>query len=381
MGRKVTVDVLNERYRLIELVGEGGMGQLWRAHDETLDRHVAVKLISNLSEAPEAAARLRREARSAARLISPHLAIVLDYGRDARTSRDYVVSEFVPGLNLHQIIRKSGPQEPKQVARWAVQICTALDVVHGAGVYHRDLKPHNVMLTADGLIKLVDFGIAAYAEASDYTRITMSGSIVGSPAYMSPEQVLNAPIDHRSDFYSLGCTLYELLTGRAPFAGTLPAVLLAHAHTPAPAPSLIRAGISQQWDDIILTLLAKDPLQRPQSSVALRQKLEALFENYPTIPLRPQSPRPTSAGIALPAKINRLDKLELPGDEVTTGRVKWWNDTKRFGFLTPDKPGPDVFVHYSMLAPGCYGLFEGQRVSFRVVQLQKGPGAEDVTPI
>ncbi|XTZ17897.1 protein kinase domain-containing protein [Micromonospora echinospora] len=371
--------VLNGRYRLTKLVGEGGMGQLWKAHDEILGRDVAVKLISGLFQAPEAAARLHREARSAARLMSPHLAVVLDYGRDASSGKEYVVSEFVPGFNLHQVLKVNGPQEPEHVAKWSIQICAGLSVVHNGGVYHRDLKPHNVMLTPDGTVKLVDFGIAAYADAADYTRITVSGAVVGSPAYMPPERVLDAPVDHRSDLYSLGCTIYELLTGQVPFNGSLPAVLLAHAHTPAKAPSSIRPGIPSEWDAMVLSLLAKDPSKRPQSAAYLRRELERLTSgNRPGTTAQPPPSKTASPPLApMPVPPD----VPVAESGVVTGRVKWWNDKKGFGFLTPDTPGPDVFVHYSMLTPGCYGLSDGQRVSFKVVQMSKGPGAKDVRPL
>ena len=223
------------------------MGTVWRAHDQNLNRTVAIKVITNLAEAPEASARLRREAQSAARLTSPHIATVYDHGHDSDEDTDYVVMELVPGKTLRQVVAENGPQPPGVVALWGAQICQALTEAHGRGVYHRDLKPHNVMLTPQGTVKLVDFGIAAYAEAADYTRITASGALIGTPAYLAPEQAQGQLVDHRSDLYSLGCTLYELLTGQTPFSGTTFKVLLDHLNTPAVPPSEHRPELGEPW--------------------------------------------------------------------------------------------------------------------------------------
>ncbi|MWA00646.1 protein kinase [Actinomadura sp. LD22] len=388
----MAAEVLGGRYRLDELVGAGGMGQVWRAYDQTLDRVVAVKVIAGLNAAPEAAARLRREARAAAKLTGPHVAAVHDYGRDDTANRDYIVTEFITGTDLGRRVREHGPQDHGDVARWGVQICDALIEAHEAGVYHRDLKPQNIMLTARGAIKLVDFGIAAYAEAADYTRITASGVVIGTPAYMSPEQVEDRDVDHRSDLYSLGCTLFELLTGRPPFTGKVVTILLDHVRTPPPAPGSIRAGIPYFWDDLVGMLLAKDPDRRISSANA-RKVLELIVSAAPLLPSASEAgltsqKQAAASGEALggAAKPDLAQQAGVPetgqAGEYVTGRVKWWNEEKGYGFITPDGPGPDVFAHYSnILMDGYRTLSDGQRVRFTVVQMKRGPAAENITPL
>ncbi|MFI0411539.1 protein kinase [Actinomadura sp. 3N508] len=327
----MAAEVLGDRYRLDELVGSGGMGQVWKAHDQTLDRTVAVKVIAGLNEAPEAAARLRREARTAAKLVSPHIAAVYDYGRDKAANRDYVVTEFVPGTDIGALVKRRGPQDPADVAAWGLQICDALTEAHEAGVYHRDLKPQNIMLMPRGTIKLVDFGIAAYAEAADYTRITASGMVIGTPAYMSPEQVEDKDIDQRSDLYSLGCTFFELLTGRVPFEGKAVTVLLDHVRTAPPRPSSVHPGVPENWDTIVLVLLSKNRSSRMVDAKSLRP----VIENLVTFPATKAPPPVVAQSSATPPQRS----VPSRPDGYHLGSVKWWNDEKGFGFITPDRPG------------------------------------------
>ncbi|MFE4969080.1 protein kinase [Streptomyces sp. NPDC056660] len=377
----MATQTLGGRYRLIEVLGRGAMGTVWKAHDENLDRTVAIKTITSLAEAPEASARLRREARSAASLANQHIAAVYDYGRDTDVDTDYVVMEMIAGSNLRQVVSESGSQSPETVARWGVQICQALAEAHSKGVYHRDLKPHNVMLTPDGNVKLVDFGIAAYAEADDYTRITLSGAMVGTPAYISPEQAQGQRIDHRSDLYSLGCALYELLTGRAPFTGPPMAVLLSHVKTEPMPPSTHRSELSLAWDALVLDLLAKIPEERPASAASVGARLTALTApQFAMVPAAVKSlPSPLLGAQPVERDVPR-ESMSTPDGHVK-GVVKWFNSEKGFGFLTADG-GPDVFVHYSEIdIAGYRNLEEGQQVTFRINSGPKGPMAASVRPL
>lgn len=384
----MAAEVLGNRYRLDEPIGAGGMGRVWKACDQRLDRIVAVKVIAGLNNAPEALRRLRREARTAAKLASPHIAAVYDYGHDDDTNLDYVVTEFISGEDLGSIIKKHGPQDAKDVAVWGIQVCEALTEAHTSGVYHRDLKPQNIMLTARGTIKLVDFGVAAYAEAEDYTRITATGVVVGSPAYMSPEQVEDRDVDQRSDLYSLGCTFFELLTGRPPFQGKAVSVFLDHVRTPPPKMGSVRAGVSPQWEGLVATLLKKDPVHRPGRAKVVQKHIEKVLMAPPEpTPGRAAEGKPAgrlAGNTAAPAAgrypVQQVTVTGGAGDDGSlTGVVKWFNTKKGFGSIAPDVPGPDVFLHHSAIeTTGHRTLGEGKRVRYRVVQGKRGLMAENV---
>jgi serine/threonine protein kinase len=270
--------LLAGRYLLVRLVGAGGMGQVWEAHDEKLHRSVAVKMITEFASGVSSSLRdrLKREAQSAAGLDSPYIATVYDYCDDSDV--DYVVMELVAGTTLREVVEQGGPQPPEKVAQWGGQICQALGHVHHGGVYHRDLKPQNLMLTGDDTIKLIDFGLAAYADPGNHTRLTPPGVLLGTPAYMSPEQARGEAIDERSDLYSLGCVFYYLLTGRPPFMrDTSTDVLVAHMRDRARPPSTHRLGLDEGWDDLVLGLLVKNrDARRPGKALNVLESLSRL---------------------------------------------------------------------------------------------------------
>jgi serine/threonine-protein kinase len=272
---------LSGRYELSTVLGAGAMARVWQAGDLVLGRQVAVKVLDPaLARDPEYVARFAREARNAA-MLPPHPGIVGIY--DSGVDDDgavYLVMELVTGRTLAEQLAAYGPLDPGEACRIAAEVAGALAVAHGAGLVHRDIKPANIMLTDTGGVKVVDFGIAR-AQAGE--ALTRAGAVLGSPAYMAPEQITGAQVDARTDLYSLGVALYQMLTGTPPFAGDDQfAVLQRHlSEIPAP-PSALRPGVSTQIDQVVARLLAKDPAARPQTAEDAAQLITAANTGGPT---------------------------------------------------------------------------------------------------
>ncbi|MGW6689572.1 serine/threonine-protein kinase [Streptomyces sp. NPDC054961] len=256
------------RYELSGLIGAGGMGEVWRGRDLSLERDVAVKVISRPTD-DKLARRLRAEARAAAALWDPHVVAVLDIGETVIEHRTvvYLVMELVDGRPLGE---QGGRATVEDVVEWGVQVCRGLQAAHDAGIVHRDIKPANILLTATGRIKICDFGIA---RQSGVQGLTTTGSVTGTPAYMSPEQARGEETDARSDLYGLGCVLYQLLTGSPPFTGTGWEILAQHAYQ-APVPVRHqRPDVPAGLDAVILSLLSKDPADRPDDAAGTAARL------------------------------------------------------------------------------------------------------------
>ncbi|MFW6723821.1 WD40 repeat domain-containing serine/threonine protein kinase [Streptomyces sp. MAR4 CNY-716] len=280
--------LIGGRYRLVRELGEGGMGQVWEAQDETLGRPVAVKLVSLLagggSRGDQARARFLREARITARLQHPHIVTMHDLG-EADTDGDrvpFLVMELVRGEGLDAKLARRAVTLG-EAARWGAQVCDALADAHANGIMHRDVKPSNIFITPSDSVKVLDFGIARAADGSvTADRLTRTGLIVGTPQYMAPEQARGLP-EPRSDLYALGCLLFELITGRLPFeAPDSMGYLSAHLTQEAPAPSSVRAGIPADWDDLVRSLLHKEPRRRYGDAAALARilrRLDTAFES------------------------------------------------------------------------------------------------------
>ncbi|WP_330342493.1 serine/threonine-protein kinase [Streptomyces sp. NBC_00557] len=263
----IGVDVqgmLADRYELQQLLGRGAMGEVWRAFDHLLERPVAVKLLH--AEEAEDAERFRREAHLAARLHHPNIVGMYDFGGDH--DQPHLVMELVDGWNLAQERSLRGALPPAEAAAITTQAAAGLAAAHQHGVIHRDVKPANIMLTTDRTVKITDFGIARLAEEAA-SGLTATGKIIGTADYLAPERALGRPAQPASDVYSLGCVLYELLTGRPPFsAATSLAVVQQHVSaTPAP-PDRLRPGIPRPLSDYVLHMLAKDPAHRPTAEQA-----------------------------------------------------------------------------------------------------------------
>jgi serine/threonine-protein kinase len=254
------------RYRLIELLGRGGMGEVWRAHDTDTDRIVAIKVLPvNFSESEDFKQRFRREAHAAARLYTPHVVPIHNYGEiDGRL---YVDMRLVEGRDL-QAVLADGPLEPSRAVRIIEGIASALHAAHKVGLVHRDVKPSNILLDEDDFAYLIDFGIA---RAADETRLTKSGNAIGTFQYIAPERLgTRAQEDARADIYSLACVLYECLTGSPPFdEETMASLIAAHLNTPPPQPSSTQPNVPAQFDDVIATGMAKDPEHRYQTTTEL----------------------------------------------------------------------------------------------------------------
>jgi serine/threonine protein kinase len=250
-----------DRYRLESPIGRGGMGEVWRATDEVLGRPVAVKLLLGDEPDSEAAARFRLEGQTAARLNHPHVVGVFDFG--AWDGRFYLVMELVEGRSLAQELAAEGALPSGRVAVVAAQTAAGLASAHRQGIVHRDIKPGNLMSDADGTVKLGDFGIARFVD-DPAAALTSAGQILGTSLYLAPERALGQPAGPASDMYSLGCVLYQLLTGCPPFqADTATATLYQHIDA-APVPPLQRgADLPPAFENYLLTLLAKQPEDRP----------------------------------------------------------------------------------------------------------------------
>lgn len=256
------------RYRLIKLLGRGGMGEVWRAYDTDTDRIVAIKLLpGHLSDDAEFQRRFRREAHAAAQLNSPHVIPIHHYGEiDGHL---YLDMRLIEGRDLSAVLAE-GQLEPARAVRIIDQVAKALNAAHQVGLLHRDIKPSNILLDGDDFAYLIDFGIA---RAADETRMTKSGNTIGTFAYIAPERLdPDAEEDARADIYSLACVLYESLTGHPPFAGsTMAHLIAAHLNTPPPRPSTDQPNVPQQVDEVIATGMAKDPDNRYATTVELAE--------------------------------------------------------------------------------------------------------------
>src|SRR5215211_6218235 len=293
--------ILDGRYRLGSLLGVGGMARVYLASDRVLERQVAVKVLSPpYAQDPVFVERFRREARAAARVSHPNIVAVFDSGSDA--GEHYLVMEYVAGQNLAQLLADQGRLAPRRAAELGVQVCAALAAAHAQGLVPRDVKPANVLVGAEGRVK-----------AAATVTLTGNGTVLGTAAYLSPEQAQGGPVDARSDLYSLGCVLYELVTGAPPFgsgADSSPvAVATRHLHQPPEPPSAHNPQVDASLDAVVLTALAKDPAQRYQSAIELQDALEQVLAGDATAAgphRRPAAAVPTEPLPSLPGRTGVL---------------------------------------------------------------------------
>ncbi|MEV0963005.1 Stk1 family PASTA domain-containing Ser/Thr kinase [Streptomyces sp. NPDC049910] len=275
---------LGGRYELGSVLGRGGMAEVYLAHDTRLGRTVAVKTLRvDLARDPSFQARFRREAQSAASLNHPAIVAVYDTGEDYvdGVSIPYIVMEYVDGSTLRELLHSGRKLLPERTLEMTIGILQALEYSHRNGIVHRDIKPANVMLTRTGQVKVMDFGIARAMGDAGMT-MTQTAAVIGTAQYLSPEQAKGEQVDARSDLYSTGCLLYELLTVRPPFVGDSPvAVAYQHVREEPQAPSVFDPEITPEMDAIVLKALVKDPDYRYQSADEMRADIEACLDGQP----------------------------------------------------------------------------------------------------
>ncbi|WP_448610832.1 Stk1 family PASTA domain-containing Ser/Thr kinase [Geodermatophilus sp. URMC 60] len=271
-----TPPVLGERYEIGGVLGRGGMAEVHRGRDLRLGREVAVKVLrSDLARDPSFQVRFRREAQAAASLNHPAIVAVYDTGEDRSSSgaTPYIVMEYVEGQTLRDVLRREGVLSPERAMTFAADICAALDFSHRNGIVHRDVKPGNVMITPQGTVKVMDFGIARAVSDSAAT-MTSTAAVIGTAQYLSPEQARGESVDARSDVYSVGCLLYELVTGAPPFTGDSPvSVAYQHVREDPKLPSSVNPAIPPDLDAVLLKALSKNPANRYQSAAEMRNDL------------------------------------------------------------------------------------------------------------
>lgn len=273
----MTVDagqrVFGGRYEAKRSVGSGGMAEVYLAYDQLLDRDVAVKALNEqLARDPHFIERFRREARTAARLSHPNIVALHDYG--ATDDSYFIVMEFIEGHTVADLVAVEGPIEALRVAGIASDVCAALERAHGAGLIHRDVSSGNVMISSAGETKVTDFGIARVLDQRDQQTTAGGNTVLGTAAYISPEQAQGLELDERTDIYSLGVVMFEMLTGRTPFVADNPLALASqHVMNEAPRPSSLNQSIPKELDAIVLRALAKRPEARFASASEMRDEL------------------------------------------------------------------------------------------------------------
>jgi eukaryotic-like serine/threonine-protein kinase len=299
--------LVDNRYQVLSRLAQGGMSTVYLATDRRLDRDVALKVMHpHLAMDNDFLDRLGREAKAAARLSHSHVVGVLDQGNDGRTA--YLVMEYIKGHTLRDVITDKGALTPRLALALIDPVVEGLGAAHEAGLIHRDLKPENVLIADDGRIKIGDFGLARAVTAS-----TSTGALIGTVAYLAPELVLGKPADARSDIYSVGIMLYEMLTGRQPFEGDVPIqVAYQHVNSSVSAPSREVPGLAEEIDELVLWCTANDPEQRPVNGNALLSELRHIRTHLTDSELDLQPPAAVAASGAAAPFVPPLPRRQPP---------------------------------------------------------------------
>ncbi|GAB09250.1 serine/threonine protein kinase PknB [Gordonia araii NBRC 100433] len=355
---------LSDRYQLGETLGFGGMSEVHFARDLLLNRDVAIKVLrADLARDPSFYLRFRREAQNAAKLNHPTIVQVFDTG-EAETEDGplpFIVMEYVEGETLRDILRADGPLSPRQALTWMADVAAAMDFSHRASIVHRDMKPANVMIDRTGAVKVMDFGIARAMNDTSAT-MTQTSAVMGTAQYLSPEQARGLKVDPRSDIYSMGCVLFELLTGEPPFTGDSPvAVAHQHVHEDPPLPSDLRGDIPPELDSVILKAISKNPANRYQSAAEFRADLIRVLSGQ-----RPAAPMIMSAA-------ERTDLID-------TGPRAMVRPTPGGRHDTDDDSGRNIFRQRRLRAGAIIGAVILLLGSLIIFQPWSGPAAQVSVP-
>ena len=315
--------LVNNRYEVERSVGRGGMAEVFLARDVLLDRPVVLKvLFPEFATDPSFVERFRREAQAAANLSHPNIVAVYDWGTLNNTY--FIAMEYVAGTTLADLLKEKGSLSPSQASDIALEVASALGFAHENGVVHRDIKPGNILISNSGQVKVADFGIARALGAAVEDGLTQTGSVMGTATYLSPEQAQGAQPDPRSDLYSLGVTMYEMVAGKAPFVGDTPvAVTYQHVHAmPTPLHDL-KADVSLDFEAIVAKCMAKSPKRRYESASALRDDIRRSINREPVRALDVVKPRvETAPTTAIPVLLpDSLPPLEDDFDDSIPGRT------------------------------------------------------------
>ena len=274
VGRRI------DRYKIQAEIGRGGMARVYRALDTILGRQVALKVLSpQLANDPEFSARFRREGKIVAALQHPHIVTLFDVGES--DGIQYLAMDFIDGRSVYAVIRERDALPGETVAIIIRAVASALDYAHSRGAIHRDIKPQNILIDTNGRLLLTDFGISL-SNDDESGRLTRTGLFMGTPEYMSPEQVSGNAVDYRTDLYSLAITAYEMFSGEIPFRGNTPDLIVAHAQKTAPPLPTELNGLPDTLIDVLAKALAKDPATRYQSGLAFSMAIDAAFAQLPT---------------------------------------------------------------------------------------------------
>src|SRR5206468_3780944 len=324
--------VFNGRYELHRRLARGGMADVFLARDQLLDRPVAVKvLFPEFATDPNFVERFRREAQSAANLNHPNIVSVYDWGQEQGTY--FIVMEYIEGRSLADILRTEGPLQPQRAAEVASDIAAALGFAHRNGVVHRDVKPGNVLISPSGQVKVADFGIARALGADPESNLTQAGSVMGTATYFAPEQAQGLPLDPRSDLYSLGVVLYEMVTGRPPFSGESPvAIAYKHVQEQPPPPRHVNTNVPPAMEAIILKLLILAGLLFALARVVTGGTNSGEQIDI-TVP---------AGGVVGQPEADATKALQTAGFDVTPVREK--NDTVAEGIVVSVDPGEGTSV-------------------------------------
>jgi len=321
--------MLGGRYRVHDELGRGGMAKVYRGEDTVLGRTVAIKVLApQYADDPNFVTRFRREAQAAARLSNPNVVSVFDTGDEDDVH--FIVMEYVEGRTLADYVAGGGRIMPERAIDIGIDVCRALEAAHEQGVVHRDIKPGNIMVTASGDVKVTDFGIARMATGAE--TVAQTAAVLGTASYLSPEQAQGQPVDGRTDIYSLGCVLYEMVTGRPPFIGdSTVAVASKHVLEQPVPPSRLNRDVSPDLDAVILRALAKNPENRYQTAEDLRRDLERVRSGAPVeaTPLLPTTavaaPPVAGATRVIPHEVAPEQRTSvLEPEPVVEERSRWW---------------------------------------------------------